>query len=1393
MNLHNIKAFTAVLLSLFLAFNPIIAAAAAGSSVASKGYSPSSQVLSTQQIYEQMTFLVGCMLKDDRDSLSETPSSGKSKEGLLDPLIETIGNYFSGILEEEEFTTMLDTIIEDILADDFIADFDMDAIIVEILRDEWLAEILGASIAGRLKDEEFLGFVSWATSEVSRLLKDENFAIFIRHSITKILSDDRLVDMLQDLLDILIKVPEGILASLRDDERIGAVISDLIHLLENAIEDILSNTFKDEKVKVPLEKILSKLELLLEGFQDSFFGDERIETSLSKLESGFLEPAKDIFGDLLSGISIDEILGALIGVVLEVFENDPDLQAILTRLGEDLEEQLEQLGEDLDLVMDYYADSVGESTEEPDPDAPPEPPDPLEGLMDQSEVEDQVSGFLNFWVEKAGASIGERQDELLAIVNRHLEEGEDPFLPLFSELMEDLLERHLEKFMADMEPILKKHLSEPSFTEIIDKYAEDPRIEEILNDALESASFKELENIIGPKKDLFMEVLEEILVSRSYGDLLKMGSTDDQSDEEKEGILPVADGLRVEIPPGVFSDLLGDAELDRLIAGLHEIVDGLPLGSLAAIIRENADFIGLTIATTILNGAADAIEEREEEEEEEIIDPRVEAIMDRLYSEERMRQLYLDLGADPEIITPETTVASVFVDLIKKAIEEHEIVERFQENAAKRVRPLEEEMEEYGFDLGARIRQFFARVFSPVKRFFDPIRRLFGYERPEEECLSNILKTSGFSAGLRWMGTFLSETLTESSAAGFIDGSIADFILNYGIIEEVATAERFSILNEFNVEVKSDEELNQLYAEYFAADLDTTIEDGMLSMRELVREISPAAITSMINDAIVNLLPAHPLRLTIRDAGMTADGILEEVAAPLEKEIPGIRKIINEKVIPALGIPLDFLEDQRVLSALAEIMEVAPEPVIAIIADILEDPRTSALLKDIINDLMQVAIGVIGDVSDVLADPGTAEAVENLVAGILSDEELYTALGNFVADLLEDEELMVVLEEALYESVDEAALGPDRYAFEPVHVIIIGIAFIPVSPEKFKIAAHNGLYSFIEVLMEWLRGENLPDGIVSMPDFARGYLLTFMNEERVRTNIAEPLTSFVIALALDMLRHPELPRLLNNRVDRAFSMNPLQLAGNKLTEGNRLAGIVGRLLSGLSMEKVTASFKDSGLDALARDIAGRIPLEEAPAFVRTNRNLRGLLEDTGLEINPSPLRSIVPLDPGIPGILLNRIADFPSEILTGFFRENDRAYRLGYIANDLPGRFEIFLLQHPGLAPLERDLIHEKLTEFDYSLIEGIFDQVATIASNEKMADFLAKHSAENFADIFASMREKISRAASWWLDRIKNFFIRGLFPAYFMLPVLFSLSGSWRIRSRKKKRPGLAERKVEP
>ncbi len=67
------------------------------------------------------------------------------------------------------------------------------------------------------------------------------------------------------------------------------------------------------------------------------------------------------------------------------------------------------------------------------------------------------------------------------------------------------------------------------------------------------------------------------------------------------------------------------------------------------------------------------------------------------------------------------------------------------------------------------------------------------------------------------------------------------------------------------------------------------------------------------------------------------------------------------------------------------------------------------------------------------------------------------------------------------------------------------------------------------------------------------------------------------------------------------------------------------------------------------------------------------------------------------------------------------------------------------------------------------------------MADFLAKFSAETFAEIISAMREKIKSTASWGgLNKIKRFFTRGgLFPAFFMVPLF--IPGSWRVRSRKR------------
>ena len=103
--------------------------------------------------------------------------------------------------------------------------------------------------------------------------------------------------------------------------------------------------------------------------------------------------------------------------------------------------------------------------------------------------------------------------------------------------------------------------------------------------------------------------------------------------------------------------------------------------------------------------------------------------------------------------------------------------------------------------------------------------------------------------------------------------------------------------------------------------------------------------------------------------------------------------------------------------------------------------------------------------------------------------------------------------------------------------------------------------------------------------------------------IRDSLTSFGLALALDLLRHPDLPGLLNSRINNVLSKDPLELIGKKLTDGNKVAGIIGHLLSEFPLGKITASFKGSGLDALARDIAGQIPLETIVPFIRTNRCL----------------------------------------------------------------------------------------------------------------------------------------------------------------------------------------------
>jgi hypothetical protein len=755
--------------------------------------------------------------------------------------------------------------------------------------------------------------------------------------------------------------------------------------------------------------------------------------------------------------------------------------------------------------------------------------------------------------------------------------------------------------------------------------------------------------------------------------------------------------------------------------------------------------------------------------------------MANLRSEERMRQFYIDLGADPEELTPESDIISVFVGIIKKALEKEDRMDTFRENVDKRSEPVAREMEEYGSDFGLKIKSFITKILSPAMRFFDPIRRLFGYERSEDERLENILKSDFLSGSIRWLGGFSSEVLTESGAAGFIGGTMGDFFMNYGIIEDIATYERFSVINNFIAEIQGSEELKKLDAEYFAEDMIGGIESGILSMRDAVRLVSPSMITSGINDAILNNLPRQPLHLTIDDAGLTVDGIMNEVGTQLTGLMPKVRKVIEELIIPSFGIPIEFLEDERAQEAVKEILGNTAEPTISFIGTLFKDPRFTDIIGEVFSDLMNIAPLVVNDVDSILNDPRTARAAEDLIVNMLTDDEIWAAIGDLISTLLSDEEFLVIVEDTLYDSIAEATHGYRRFEFKLCHVTLVGIGLLPVPPEYLRTAGHNGLFYFTQVLMEWLRGENLPPDVISPSQFLRHYLGDYMTEDRVRDNIASPVVSLGLNIAGDIINNPDLLTLVSDSVYLALSKDPLGLIGEYITKDQRLSSLISQTIEDFPLSALASSLRGSGLKDLAKDLSDMVPLEGLVPYITHNRNIRGLIQDTAVKIDLSPVKNIVPLDPAIPGTILDQIANFPAGILTGFFRENDRAYKIGYTIADVQARFAVDLLENPELALLQRDLIHEKIAEADYTLAESIFNAIAKITDNDKLADFIAKISGEGLGELYKLIQEKLKSAASWGLNTVKRFFTWGLFPAFLLVPL-----SPGRIRAR---RPGRAKK----
>ena len=310
---------------------------------------------------------------------------------------------------------------------------------------------------------------------------------------------------------------------------------------------------------------------------------------------------------------------------------------------------------------------------------------PIPGAtINQKEVEDQVSAVVNKWAEVIPWVLGQMGDDMNAVINKYLGE-EAGYLDAITGAMDAAVASALEELKADLEAILNDHLfdSEEFVQAFLDKN------EAKLNAILESilAETEPVKKLIDEKTKILVDVFTEHLEKALRGE----GT---EKDYDLIGALLSAG------PGDRLADLIPRSQVTQLVDNLFQLVDTLPLETLAPYLRANADEIGFTIASTMLNMVADGIEDPTPPEEP---DPRIEAILQALKTEERMQQLYLDLGgSNPELIEGVTDEVTVILQVVSEIVQKDQRVDRFLSDLQKEGEPVKNKLLDYGRRIGYR-------------------------------------------------------------------------------------------------------------------------------------------------------------------------------------------------------------------------------------------------------------------------------------------------------------------------------------------------------------------------------------------------------------------------------------------------------------------------------------------------------------------------------------------------------------------------------------------------------------------------------------------------------------------------------------------------------------------
>ncbi|WP_461369224.1 hypothetical protein, partial [Candidatus Darwinibacter acetoxidans] len=338
----------------------------------------------------------------------------------------------------------------------------------------------------------------------------------------------------------------------------------------------------DERVVEALDKILSTLRGLDDQFVENLKADDDFNEALDELQELFLAPLSGISDQLTENILDQDSLRYLVEILVAELTNFggysedteeykgayPELFNVLKLLQEDLDAVLAGFGPEISSAIDHYS-------EQGPFDEPGEDSGGGGGCLDAdaSQVEDQVSDFLNYWAEVAGWVVTKKieRGDLQPLMDKYF--GEDS--PHFNAVMGALSESAgaaQEELLAVVDAVLNDHTAglEDELMALLqfllygDPADEDDR------------------GLAGELTETVNAIAREKLAEMKSGELLDL--VEGRTEEVFEALMKLIAALPLDLPDLGSGGSAGGGDLLSL---LNDIVLELPFETLADLIKKS--------------------------------------------------------------------------------------------------------------------------------------------------------------------------------------------------------------------------------------------------------------------------------------------------------------------------------------------------------------------------------------------------------------------------------------------------------------------------------------------------------------------------------------------------------------------------------------------------------------------------------------------------------------------------------------------------------------------------------------------------------------------------------------------------------------------------------------